>query len=114
MLLQRSWSILASSSPEYWEQDHFTMNKIIDSASVLNCSSDDAPPIDWAGAHDEDALPLSTAQLGIWFAQQIAPSSPAYNIGEYIEIHGSIDPLLFEQALRKVVIEVEALRVRIV
>ena len=57
-------------------------------------------------------LPLSAAQLGIWFAQQINPSS-SYNIGGYIEIHGSIDPLLFERALRQVVTETEALRVQI-
>src|SRR5262245_35434512 len=56
---------------------------------------------------------LSTAQLGIWFAQQIDPSSPAYNIGEYIEIGGSVDPVLFEQALGQVVTETEALRLQI-
>ena len=59
-------------------------------------------------------LPLSAGQLGVWFAHQINPSSPAYNIGEYIEIHGSIDPVLFEQALRQVVVESEALRVRVI
>ena len=63
---------------------------------------------------DPIGFPLSAGQIGIWFAQQINPSSPAYNIGEYIEIHGSIDPGLFEQALRQVVIESEALCVRIV
>src|SRR5690242_3214385 len=56
------------------------------------------------------AFSLSTAQLGIWFAQQITPGSAAYNIGEWIEIHGSIDPQLFEQALRRVILEAEALR----
>src|SRR6266540_824332 len=56
---------------------------------------------------------LSAAQLGIWFAQQIDPSSPAYNIGEYLEIQGSIDPILFEQALRRVATETEALRLQI-
>jgi len=58
-------------------------------------------------------FPLSAAQLGIWFAQQINPSSPAYNIGEYIEICGSVDPLLFEQALQQVITEAEALRLKI-
>src|SRR5262245_51880142 len=56
---------------------------------------------------------LSAAQLGIWFAQQIDPSSPAYNIGEYHEIQGSINPSLFEQALGRVVTETEALRLQI-
>jgi enterobactin synthetase component F len=36
----------------------------------------------------------------------------AYNIGEYTKIFGTIDPKLFESALRHVVIETEALRVR--
>ena len=63
---------------------------------------------------DPIGFPLSAGQIGIWFAQQINPSSPAYNIGEYIEIHGPIDPDLFEQALHQVVIESEALCVRIV
>src|SRR5262245_14828662 len=57
---------------------------------------------------------LSTAQLGIWFAQQLNPSSPAYNIGEYLEIHGPVDAVLFERALRQVVAETEALRVQII
>ena len=47
-------------------------------------------------------------------AQQIDPSSPAYNIGEYIELNGRIDALLFERALRRVVVESEALRVQII
>src|SRR5262245_30058934 len=59
-------------------------------------------------------LPLSDAQLGIWFAQAIDPSSPAYNLGEYLEIGGPIDATLFETALRQVVDEAEAVRARFV
>jgi amino acid adenylation domain-containing protein len=58
-------------------------------------------------------LSLSAPQLEVWFAQQINPSSPAYNFGEYIEIDGSINPQLFEEALRQVVSETEALQVQI-
>jgi hypothetical protein len=60
------------------------------------------------------ALCLSDAQLGIWFAQKLHPSSAAYNIGEYIQIHGAIDRVLFETALRQVVMEAETLSVRFV
>jgi hypothetical protein len=63
---------------------------------------------------DAAALPLSSAQLGIWFAQKIDPTSAAYTIGEYIEIDGVLDPALFERALRQVVDAAETLRVRIV
>src|SRR5438876_8757260 len=69
---------------------------------------------DWAPVQNSSMYRLSTAQLGIWFAQQINPYASAYNIGEYIEIHGSLDPRLFEQALRTVVGETDALRLQIV
>jgi nonribosomal peptide synthetase DhbF len=58
--------------------------------------------------------PLSVAQLGIWFAQQLAPKSPIYNIGEYFEIQGTIDPTLFETALRRIVAEAEVLHITFV
>ncbi|HEY7666323.1 MAG TPA: condensation domain-containing protein, partial [Xanthobacteraceae bacterium] len=67
-----------------------------------------------ADAHENSSLPLSDAQLGIWFAQALDPSSPAYNLGEYLEIRGSLDAALFESAVREVVEEAEALRVRLV
>ena len=38
---------------------------------------------------------LTSGQLAIWFAQNIDPKSPAYNIGEYYEITGAIDAALF-------------------
>ncbi len=60
------------------------------------------------------SYPLSAAQREIWFAQQIDPSSPAYNIGEYLEIEGSLDVALFERALRQVVAETGALHVDII
>ena len=65
-------------------------------------------------AQENNPLPLSDAQLGIWFAQTIDPSSPGYNLAEYLEIGGLINATLFETALRQVVDETEALRVRFV
>ena len=90
------------------------MNKIIESLADLEGESDVRLRIEQAHAQGSAVLPLSSAQQGIWFAQQIDPSSPAYNIGEYIELNGRIDALLFERALRKVVVESEALRVQII
>lgn len=55
---------------------------------------------------------LSGAQSGIWFAQQLEPENSIYNTGEYIEINGFIDENYFEQALRQVVKETEALHVK--
>ena len=84
------------------------------SVSDLNRSFGDRLQTDWARVQNNNMLRLSAAQLGIWFAQQLDPSSPAYNIGEYIEIHGPVDPILFERALRQVVAETDALRVQII
>ena len=63
---------------------------------------------------ENNPVPLSDAQLEIWFAQTIAPSSPEYNLAEYLEIDGPIDATLFKTALRQVVNETEALCVRFV
>src|SRR5437879_4290136 len=63
---------------------------------------------------ENNPLPLTDAQLGIWFAQTIDPSSPAYNLAEYLEIAGPIDATLLEAALRQVISETEALCVRFV
>ncbi|BBU40842.1 dimodular nonribosomal peptide synthase [Aeribacillus pallidus] len=64
-------------------------------------------------SHCQDQyMPLSKAQAGIWFAQQLDPGNPIFNTGEYIEIKGPVDPVLFEKVLEKVLSEVESLHVR--
>ncbi|MEV4441676.1 amino acid adenylation domain-containing protein, partial [Streptomyces sp. NPDC049577] len=60
----------------------------------------------------ERILPLTGAQAGVWFAQQVEPDSPIFRAAEYLEIHGSLDPALFERALRQVVTEADALHIR--
>ncbi|MEU5594340.1 amino acid adenylation domain-containing protein [Streptomyces sp. NPDC020298] len=57
---------------------------------------------------------LLAAQEGIWTGHALDPDSPAYNTAEYIHIHGVVDPVVFEKALRHTVAEVEALNVRFV
>ncbi|MFY0144202.1 amino acid adenylation domain-containing protein [Bacillus cytotoxicus] len=54
---------------------------------------------------------LSSAQSGMWFAQQLDPDNPIYNTAEYVEIHGVVNPEIFELAVRTVVMEAEALHV---
>ena len=39
--------------------------------------------------------------------------SPVFNIGEYVEILGPVDPVLFETALRRIVAENDALHLRV-
>lgn len=57
-------------------------------------------------------LPLTGSQSGIWFAQQLDPDNPIFNTGEFIEIHGPIDPEAFEAAVRQAVMEAETLHLR--
>ncbi len=60
------------------------------------------------------SLPLSVAQLGLWFSQKIAGPGANFNLAEAIDIHGWIDPGLFLRALREVSSEAEAVRVRLI
>jgi nonribosomal peptide synthetase DhbF len=62
----------------------------------------------------EMSLPLSAAQLGLWFAQKLDPTNPIFNEAHSIEIHGPIDANLFRMALAQAVAETEACRVRFV
>ncbi|QKW29935.1 amino acid adenylation domain-containing protein [Streptomyces seoulensis] len=58
-------------------------------------------------------LPLTAAQSGMWYAQALDPLSPAQNTAECLEIDGPLDPAVFAEALRQVVAESDALRVRV-
>ncbi|MET9297398.1 amino acid adenylation domain-containing protein [Streptomyces sp. NPDC003077] len=57
-------------------------------------------------------LPLTAAQTGMWFSQQLHAENPIYRAAEYVDIHGRVDPALLEAALRRAVAETETLRVR--
>ncbi|MGK5628531.1 condensation domain-containing protein, partial [Streptomyces sp. URMC 123] len=64
---------------------------------------------DHASAATAVGLPLLPAQAGIWYAQALDPTSPAYNTGDSVEIHGRLDEDRFEEALRRAVAEAETL-----
>ncbi|MGC0327318.1 enterobactin synthetase component F [Streptomyces sp. SAI-170] len=57
-------------------------------------------------------VPLTTAQTGMWFAQQLDAGNPIYRAAEYVDIHGPVDLSLLRAALRRAVADTEALRVR--
>ncbi|WP_311315091.1 non-ribosomal peptide synthetase [Streptomyces naphthomycinicus] len=59
-------------------------------------------------------LPLTGAQEGIWYAQQVEPDLPIFRAADYLEIRGRIDPVLFERALRQTISEADSLHVRFV
>ncbi|MGV9358466.1 amino acid adenylation domain-containing protein [Streptomyces misionensis] len=62
----------------------------------------------------EQLLPLTGAQAGVWFAQAVEPDSPIFRAAEYLEIHGPVDPELFERALRRMTAEADALHITFV
>src|SRR5580693_909290 len=55
---------------------------------------------------------LTSAQLGVWYGQQLGPDDAVYNEGEYLEIRGDLDVELFEKALRWTANEIEAIHLR--
>src|SRR5690242_12271609 len=57
---------------------------------------------------------LSFAQQRLWFINQLAPASPAYNIAVAIELTGRLDVTVLELSLREIVRRHEILRTRFV
>ncbi|MFT7835923.1 amino acid adenylation domain-containing protein [Saccharothrix sp. BKS2] len=55
-------------------------------------------------------LPLTAAQQGVWFAQQLDPDNPIYKAAEAVDVDGPLDVALLEGAIRRAVDETEALR----
>ena len=89
------------------------VNWIVQSVSDLSPDLDQKLETGGGGTPNGKAFALSSAQLGIWFAQKLNPASPAYNIGEYFEIDGAVDEALFERTLAQVVAEADVLRIQI-
>jgi amino acid adenylation domain-containing protein len=78
---------------------------MLSSAMTPNASTSPQPIQD-------QRLPLSAAQLGVWAAQQLDPTTPRFNCGVYVEIQGTVDEKLLSQAVRIALTEGEALRAR--
>ncbi|MEV7289137.1 amino acid adenylation domain-containing protein [Streptomyces sp. NPDC093252] len=57
---------------------------------------------------------LNSAQLGIWYAQQVARDEVVLNVAEYLDIDGGVDPDLLVRALRLALAGVDAYRLRFV
>src|SRR5450755_3340560 len=77
-------------------------------------------PILWKGQEmtlpglADARLPVLAAQREVWLAQQMSPDSTDYQLGDYLEIDGPIDPVAFEAALRQAVAEAGCLHARFV
>jgi thioesterase domain-containing protein/acyl carrier protein len=55
-------------------------------------------------------FPLSSAQLWLWFLQQLDPDSPVYNVPVGVRLTGSLNVAALEQSLREIVLRHEILR----
>ncbi|HEX7814032.1 amino acid adenylation domain-containing protein [Dyella sp.] len=58
-----------------------------------------------------DVLPLSSPQLDIFHDHLMKGSTPAYNIGGYLDFHGSMDIQRFEKALNLAIRKHDSLRI---
>ncbi|MBB4901506.1 amino acid adenylation domain-containing protein, partial [Streptomyces griseostramineus] len=54
----------------------------------------------------------SSAQLGVWVAQQLQPGSPLYNCGVFFDIDAPVDSGLLDRAVVRAVEDTAALRAR--
>ncbi|MDQ0457760.1 amino acid adenylation domain-containing protein [Rhizobium paknamense] len=61
----------------------------------------------------EKILPVTPAQAGMWISEKVGASGVVFNLAEFMEIHGPVNPQNFCQALRQLTEEIEATRIRI-
>ncbi|HEX5222015.1 MAG TPA: condensation domain-containing protein [Verrucomicrobiae bacterium] len=59
-------------------------------------------------------LPLSSAQLRLWFLDQLEPNSPRYNIPSVVWLAGPLETEKLEEALKAIVSRHEILRARFI
>lgn len=57
--------------------------------------------------------PLSSAQQGLWYAQQVDPLNPSFNTAHYTHIRSPLALDLFEQAVNTVLRQADSLRLRV-
>ncbi|WP_233251685.1 non-ribosomal peptide synthetase [Serinibacter arcticus] len=60
----------------------------------------------------DERLTLTPAQRGIWYAQDLDPANPTYQIGQYLDVDGALDPRLLSIALTKTVRDIDSLSMR--
>jgi len=65
-----------------------------------------------AEAGAEQRLPLTAAQRGIWYGQQLDAENATYQIGQYLDLRGPIRARLMRIAMTKVVADLDALSLR--
>ena len=67
--------------------------------------NDDTPPMDSPAG----AVPLTEAQEGLWYAQQLDPRNPIFNTGHCTSIRGEVDMERLASAIERTLAEADAL-----
>ncbi|KOU09329.1 amino acid adenylation domain-containing protein [Streptomyces sp. NRRL F-5755] len=57
-------------------------------------------------------MPLTVAQTGVWFSQELDTENPIYRAAEYVDIHGPVDLALLDAAVHRAVADIDTVRVR--
>jgi acyl transferase domain-containing protein/NADP-dependent 3-hydroxy acid dehydrogenase YdfG/acyl carrier protein len=86
---------------------------IVDIAQGVLQSLDDPSletKADLVTASESDRQPLSRGQKALWFVQQFAPDSAAYNVGEAVRIRGPLNEAALRSAFERVVARHSMLR----
>ena len=66
--------------------------------------------VDATPAATPATLPLTAAQLGLWYAHQLDPDNVVLNIGHYVDLAGSIDVDAYRRAWATTIGEIDGLR----
>ncbi|MBE1514729.1 non-ribosomal peptide synthetase [Nesterenkonia halotolerans] len=69
-----------------------------------------APPT--SGSTLDSRLELTSAQRGIWYAQQLDPENATYQIGQYLELDGPVDTNILSLAWTKTLRDIDSLSMR--
>ncbi|MFR9749936.1 AMP-binding protein [Nocardia sp. 004] len=59
-------------------------------------------------------IALTAAQRGIVDAQRLWPDSRAFLLAEYLALHGPVDPTALAEAIRRMITDVQAQRIRLI
>ncbi|HJT58387.1 MAG TPA: amino acid adenylation domain-containing protein [Ktedonobacteraceae bacterium] len=84
--------------------------EIIEILSEANVGACSAPSSLISSAKERGELPLSSAQQGLWFLNQLAPSTSNYTIPGAICLDGRLDIVAMAQSLNEIVRRHEILR----
>lgn len=61
---------------------------------------------------DMEYVALTSAQMGMWLANEVALNPGNNTISEYLIIDGEVSPILFKAAVKKMIAEAETMHGR--